>query len=139
MSTAYLLDTNVVSELRKKHRCHPNVAGWQARIAGEPVFISAIAMMEIRHGILSARRKDPEFSEILERWYQMQVKPSFHNRVLPVNLAIAERCAVFLSHRTHNLADALIAATSAVHGLVLATRNTSDFADTGIALVDPWE
>ena len=136
---AILLDTNVVSELRKKSRCHPSVAAWQDAIQGEQVYISAISMMEIKVGVIAARRKNPEFSTVLNEWYEMQVKPAFHKRVIPVDLAVSECCSVFLSQRTRPLADALIAATAHAHGLILATRNMADFSDTGIDLVNPWD
>jgi len=136
---SFLLDTNVVSELRKKSRCHPSVAAWQDAIQGEQIYISAISMMEIKAGVIAARRKNPEFSDILNQWYEMQVKPAFHKRVIAVDLAVSECCSVFLSQRTRPLADALIAATAHVHSLTLATRNVVDFSDTGIDLINPWE
>lgn len=136
---SFLLDTNVVSELRKKSRCHPSVAAWQDAIQGEQIFISAISMMEIKAGVIAARRKNPEFSNILNQWYEMQVKPAFHKRVIPVDLAVSECCSVFLSQRTRPLADALIAATAHVHSLTLATRNVADFSDMEIDLINPWE
>jgi len=135
----YLIDTNVVSELRKKGKCHPAVRQWQDGVTGGEIFISAISLMEIKNGMLGARRKDPAFGEILEDWYENQVKPTFEGRVLPVDLAAAECAGEILQHRTRGLADALIAATAQVHGLTLVTRNTADFYDAGIKLVNPWE
>ena len=135
---SFLLDTNVISELRKKNRCDPSVAAWQKSIKGEDVYISAISMMEIKAGVINARRKNPEFSKELNEWYEMQVKPTFHKRVIAVDLAVSECCSVFLNQRTRQLADALIAATAHVHGLTLATRNVADFEDTGIDLINPW-
>ena len=135
----YLIDTNVVSELRKKCRCDKSVAAWQDSIKDEDVYISAISMMEIKAGVIGARRKNPEFSQVLNEWYEMQVKPAFHNRVIPIDLSVSECCSILLNQRTRPLADALIAATANVHGLTLATRNTPDFADTGIDIVNPWK
>jgi len=136
---SFLIDTNVVSELRKKSRCDPSVAAWQDAIQGEEIYISAISMMEIKAGVIAARRKNPEFSDILNEWYEMQVKPTFHKRVISIDLAVSECCSVLLSQRTRPLADALIAATAHAHGLTLATRNVADFSDTGIDLINPWE
>jgi len=138
----YLIDTNVVSELRKKGKCHPAVRQWQDGVIEGEVFISAISLMEIKNGMLGARRKDPVFGKILEDWYENQVKPTFKDRVLPVDLAVAECAGEILHHRTSRLgglADALIAATAQVHGLTLVTRNTADFYDAGIKLVNPWD
>ncbi len=134
-----LIDTNVISELRKKSRCDISVAAWQNSIKGENIYISAISMMEIKSGVISARRKNPEFSRLLNEWYETQVKPTFHNRVISVDLAVSEYCSILLNQRTRPLADALIAATAHVNGLTLATRNTADFEDTGINLVNPWD
>lgn len=135
---AFLIDTNVISELRKKSRCEPSVAAWQDSIKGENIYISAISMMEIKAGIIQARRKNPEFSKVLNEWYEIQVKPTFHKRVIPVDLAVSECCSILLNQRTRPLADALIAATAHIHGLTLATRSIADFSDTGIDLVNPW-
>jgi len=96
-------------------------------------------MMEIKAGVIGARRKNPEFSKVLNEWYEMQVKPTFHNRVIPVDLVVSECCSILLNQRTRPLADALIAATAHIHGLTLATRNTADFSDTEIDLINPWE
>lgn len=136
---AFLVDTNLVSELRKKDRCDRNVAAWQREASENEMFISVISMMEIRHGILMAKRNNAAFAERLEGWYEDQVKRTFDGYVLPIDLVISERCSALLSERTRNLADALIAATAYVNDLTLATRNVADFADAGIKLVNPWQ
>jgi len=136
---AYLIDTNVVSELRKKGRCDPNVSAWQLETSRHEHFISVISMMEIRHGILMAKRKNAAFAELLGQWYEVQVKTTFDGYVLPVDLAVSERCSTLLTERSRGLADALIAATAYVNDLTLATRNVADFADSGVKLVNPWE
>src|SRR5271165_5480237 len=136
---ALLIDTNVVSELRKKGACDPNVVAWQAKASGTQWFISAISLMEIRRGILMARRKDAAFAELLEAWYETKVKPTFEGCILPIDLAVSERCSTLLSERTRSMADALIAATAYVHDLTLATRNLADFADCGVKIVNPWD
>jgi predicted nucleic acid-binding protein len=136
---AFLIDTNIVSELRKKGRCDPNVAAWQLEASQHELFISVVTMMEIKHGILLAKRKNAIFADLLEEWYEDQVKATFDGRMLPINLAISERCSILLSERSRGLADALIAATAYVNDLTLATRNEGDFADAGVKLVNPWK
>jgi len=133
-----LIDTNVISELRKGSRCNPKVAAWQRTVTDTESFVSAITMMELRHGILIAKRKDPDFAGLLEEWYERQVKAAFINRVIPIDLLVSEECSSVMSRRTRSLADALIAATARVHGLILATRNVDDFADCGLSIVNPW-
>jgi predicted nucleic acid-binding protein len=137
--TAYLVDTNLVSELRKKVRCDPNVSAWQVGASRHELYISVISMMEIKHGILMAKRKNAAFAGLLEEWYEVQVKTTFEGYVLPIDLAISECCSGLMSVRSRGLADALIAATAYVNDLTLATRNTADFADAGVKLVNPWE
>ncbi len=136
---AFLLDTNVVSELRKKHRCDRNVAAWQIDVAEDEFFVSAITMMEIRSGILLAKSKNLPQAELLSEWYETQVKTTFFGKVLPVDLEVSEYCSVLVNMRTRSLADALIAATAHVRNLTLATRNIDDFADCGVKLVNPWQ
>jgi toxin FitB len=137
--TGYLIDTNVVSELRKNRRCDPNVGAWQIEASRHEMFISVISMMEIRYGMLTVKRKDAAFAELLEAWYEGQVKEAFDGHVLPIDLAVCERCSTLLSERTRNLGDALISATAYVNDLTIATRNVADFADTGVELVNPWD
>ena len=79
------------------------------------------------------------FATVLESWYRDQLKPAFEGRVLPIDLEICEHASALLSHRTREAADCLIAATALVHKFTLVTRNTADFSDTGITLVNPWQ
>ncbi|MEM1295131.1 MAG: type II toxin-antitoxin system VapC family toxin [Verrucomicrobiota bacterium] len=136
---AFLLDTNVVSELRRKQRCHPNVAKWQSDVESTGCFISVVTLMEIINGIEATKRRDAKFAVILERWYENQVLPSFSERILAMNSTIAEQAGQIMAIRTRSTADCIIAATALIHELTLVTRNVTDFSDTGVDLVNPWE
>lgn len=136
---AFLLDTNVVSELRRKQRCHPNVAKWQSDVESTGCFISVVTLMEIINGIEATKRRDAKFAVILERWYENQVLPSFSERILAMNSTIAEQAGQIMAIRTRSTADCIIAATALIHELTLVTRNVTDFSDSGVDLVNPWE
>jgi len=136
---AFLLDTNVISELRKKHRCDPNVGRWQSGFAAESCYLSTITLMEIVHGIERTQKKDPPFAAILNDWYQHQIIPAFRERTLGVTPAIAEASGKVMALRTRSTADCLLAGTALVHSLTLVTRNESDFSDTGVRVVNPWK
>ena len=135
-----LLDTNVVSELRKESikRADPNVVAWAARQAPESTFLSAMTVFEIEHGILRMERRDEVQGAALRRWFEGQVLPGFDGRILPFDIAVARRCAALHVPDPKPERDAMIAATALVHGLTLATRNVADFRDMGAKLVDPW-
>ena len=136
---AYLLDTVTVSELRDKRTRDPSVVAWQESVVGESFFLSVISLNEIRYGILRVKRNDPGFADTLAAWYDGIVVNEPRLPFLPVTRTIAELAADFRSEKSCSLNDSLIAATAKVHGLTLATRNTADFAATGIALCNPWE
>ncbi len=136
----YLLDTNVVSELRKVRsgKANPNVARWADNVETAALFVSAITIHELEIGILLASRKDPDKGVILREWMNQYVLPAFTDRVLPVDTAVALRSATLHVPDTRPLHDAFIAATALVHGMVVVTRNTSDFQTTGVEIIDPW-
>jgi predicted nucleic acid-binding protein len=135
----FLLDTNVLSELRRRDRTHPTVAAWADRVHPEDLFLSAITILEIEAGTLMLLRRDKAQGTILRAWIDKKVLPTFETRVLPVNTAVALRCAQLHVPDPQPERDALIAATALVHGLDLVTRNTADFARMGVALLNPWE
>jgi predicted nucleic acid-binding protein len=135
----FLLDTNVVSELRRGARCDVRVAAWQAAQKPEVCFLSAITLLEIRLGIELARKKDREKGEILEVWLEGRVKRSFAGRILPVDEAVGERCGRLHAERSRSFRDGLILATAAVHDLTVVTRNLKDFADGGVRVINPWD
>jgi predicted nucleic acid-binding protein len=132
-----LIDTNVVSELRKGERADPNVAAWFAGLADEEVFLSALTLGEIRRGIESIRRRDPKSAAALESWLG-RIADQHRNRILPVDRSIAEEWGRMNVPDPLPVIDGLLAATASVLGLTLATRNTADIARTGVSCVNPF-
>lgn len=137
----YLLDTNVVSELRKvgDGRADANVTRWLSAQDSSDLFISAITILEIERGILSLQRRDGSKGARLRKWMDSRVRPEFEGRILPIDDAIATRCAHLHIPDRRNEADALIASTALVHNLSVVTRNVQDFDRTGAIVVDPWQ
>ena len=134
----FLLDTNVVSELRRADRSDPNVFGWASRQLQAEFFISAVTILEIEIGVLQRARRDEVQGRILRRWIDEAVLAEFDGRILPIDTATALRCASLHVPDRKPERDALIAATALVHSLTLITRNTRDFAATGAKLFNPW-
>ena len=136
----YLLDTNVVSELRKvgDGKADLNVSSWISAQDARDLYVSAITILELERGILGIQRRDIEQGSRLRVWMDRRVRPEFAERIIPIDDAVATRCAHLHIPDRRNEADALIAATAIVHGLVVVTRNIQDFQGTGVVLVDPW-
>lgn len=137
--TKYLLDTNVVSELRRADRCDVRVAQWQSGTEPQSCFLSAISLMELRLGIELALRRDRKAGEALQSWYQNKVRPGFAGRILAVGDAVAESCAQLHAERPRSFRDSLILATALVHRLVLVTRNVHDFDHGEVPVINPWK
>jgi predicted nucleic acid-binding protein len=137
----FVLDTNVVSELRKVRlgKADANVATWAQGVDAANLFVSAITILELELGVLLIERKDAAQSALLRAWLELQVLPEFAARTLPVDAAVAQRCARLHVPAKCGERDALIAATALVHGMTLVTRNVADFKPTGVALLNPWE
>lgn len=137
----HLLDTNVVSELRKigDGRADPRVAAWIETGDAAAFYISAITILELERGVLAVQRRDPRQGARLRMWLDNHVRPAFAGRILPVDDAVATRYAHLHVPDRRNEADALIAATALVHGMAVATRNGRDFEGTGVVVVDPWQ
>lgn len=137
----YILDTNVVSELRKagSGRAEPRVLAWVAGVPAGTLFLSVISILELELGVLLIERRDPDQGGVLRRWLETRVLPAFADRVLPIDTAVARRCARLHVPDRQSERDALIAATALVHGMAVVTRNVADFAATGVALVNPWQ
>jgi toxin FitB len=136
---ALLLDTVTVSEFRKKGNAHPAVIAWQKSVVGQKHWLSVITLNEIRYGYRKVEKRDPVFANSLRNWYQGIIANSAEVSFLPVDLPIAECAADFRALLGMSYNDALIAATARLHGLILVTRNVSDFAQTGITIVNPWD
>jgi predicted nucleic acid-binding protein len=137
----YVLDTNVVSELRKVRlgKADLNVAAWAQSVDAADLFVSAITILELELGVLSIERKDATQGALLRSWLEQHVLPEFSGRTLPVDTAVAQRCARLHVPDKRSERDALIAATALVHGMTVVTRNVADFLPTGVALINPWE
>jgi predicted nucleic acid-binding protein len=134
----FLLDTNVLSELRRPEKANRNVVAWAGSIAAASIFLSAISILEIELGVLRIERKDAVQGKVLRAWIDDQVLSRFEGRILAVDTAVAQRCARLHVPDRRGERDALIAATAMVHGLTVVTRNVADFEPTGVAILNPW-
>ncbi len=137
----YLLDTNVISELRKVRsgRAEPTVAAWAEAVDAGYLYLSAMTILELELGVLSLERRDSVQGAVLRGWLDKQVIPEFSSRTLPVDSRVALCCARLHVPDRRSERDALIAATALVHGLTVVTRNVEDFRATGVALLNPWQ
>jgi predicted nucleic acid-binding protein len=135
----YLLDTNVVSELRKVDTvsADPQVKRWAESSETELYFLSSITILELEQGVLLMERRDSRQGSMLRSWLDKQILPDFAGRILPVDTSVARKCAALNVPNPKPYRDGLIAATALVRGLTVVTRNTSDFLSTGVALLDP--
>ena len=135
-----ILDTNVVSELRKAKagKADRNVTLWAAGVQPAILFLSVITVLELEIGVALVERRDPEQGGILRAWLDGHVLPAFADRILPVDTAVAQRCATLPVPAPRADRDALIAATALVHGMTIVTRNVVDFGTAGVRTVNPW-
>ena len=136
----YLLDTNVVSELRKVRlgKADAHVAAWADSVDAADLYLSVIAVQELEIGVLLAERRDASQGAVLRAWLNGHVLPAFTGRILAVDTAIAQRSAHLHVPDPRPVRDGLIAATALIHGMVVVTRNVADFAPTGVATLNPW-
>jgi len=135
---SYLIDTNVISEIRKGERCDAHVSAWYASIAADDIFLSALVLGEIRKGVELARARDPAKATALERWLR-DVKAAFSGRVLGIDEAVTDQWGRMNAIRPVPAIDGLLAATALTHGLTLVTRNETDVAGLGAAVLNPFK
>jgi toxin FitB len=134
---SYLLDTNVISELRKGKRADANVTAWFADVADEEIFLSVLTIGEIRRGIESVRRRDPDSAAALDRWLTL-LSEAHGDRVVSIDRAITEEWGRMNVPDPLPVVDGLLAATARVLGLTLVTRNITDVKDSGVEVLDPF-
>lgn len=134
---SYLIDTNIISELRKGDRCDPAVAAWWAKVDENELWTSALVLGEIRRGIELARRHDPQKAKVLEAWLEEMIY-GFGDRILDVDAQVADEWGRMNAIRPLPVIDALIAATARANSLTFVTRNVSDVQGVGVDLLNPF-
>lgn len=135
----YLLDTNVISELRRPAIANRRVWKWAQEVQAADLFLSVITILEVEQGILRLQRKDPDQAKILRAWMENWLLVKYADRILPIDTIVSRRCARLHIPDPLPERDAFIAATALVHGLIVVTRNTKDFHSCGVELFDPWK
>lgn len=136
----YLLDTNVISELRKAKagKAEPRVIAWAKTVSAASLYLSAISILELELGVLLVGRRDHLQGAILRSWIDDHVLPAFAGRILVIDTAVAQCCAALHVPNPRSDRDALIAASALTHKMTVVTRNISDFQETGVPLLNPW-
>lgn len=136
----YLLDTNIVSELRKAktNKADKNVIAWAISVPATSLFLSAISILELEAGVLLIERRDAVQGALLRVWLDDYVIPAFSGRILAIDTAVAQCCAKLHVPDPGAERDTLIAATALVHGMTIVTRNVMDFEQTGVKILNPW-
>ncbi len=135
----FLVDTNVLSELRNRGRAHANVVSWSANTREVELHLSVVSVLELERGVVAMERRDSVQGARLRAWLESHIIQPFAQRILPIDVAIARRCAALHVPNPRPERDALIAATALVHGMTVVTRNVADFQTTGVSLINPWD
>jgi hypothetical protein len=141
----YLLDTNVISEMRKASplkatsaKMDERVANWVGGVSGLDMFLSVVSILELERGFHLLRRRSPEQADTIRLWIRNRLLPAFEGRIFQVDLAIMQRCASLALSQTMEYRESLLAATALVHGMTLVTKNVRHFEATGVDLINPW-
>lgn len=134
---SYLVDTNVISELRKGHRCNPGVARWFVGVSSQEIYLSVLTVGEIRKGIEGIRRRDEPAAHALDSWLQ-DLLATYSDRILVIDEKIADLWGRYNTPDPLPVVDSLLAATAQVHGLTFVTRNLDDVERTGVACINPF-
>ena len=134
----YLIDTNIISEVRKGKRCNPRVASWYQEIEDASLYLSVLVLGEVRRGIERVRATDGAQAYVLQNWL-ITVEKAFGERILPVDRAVANEWGRLNAGRPVPVIDGLLAATAKIHGMTLVTRNTADLIDLGVHILNPFE
>lgn len=137
----FVLDTNIVSELRKAKagKADRGVVTWASGVPAEDLFVSVITILELETGVLLVQRRDPKQGALIRAWLDQHVLPAFSGRVLSVDTDVAQRCAALHVPDPRSERDTLIAATAMVHNMTVVTRNVADFQPIGVPLLNPWD
>jgi predicted nucleic acid-binding protein len=135
----YILDTNVISELRKGKKAEQRVRMWAQALPTANLYLSVVSLLELEIEALLVERRDRKQAAILRAWIDGHVLPSFSGRILSIDTVVAQRCASLHVPNPRSDRDALIAATALVHGMTVVTRNVSQFEATGVTVVNPWQ
>lgn len=135
----FLLDTNVVSELRRPDRTNPRVAAWADSVSPSDMFLSSVTVLELETGALLLGRRSGGQGRLIQQWIEDRVLVAFAERILAVDTAVARRCAHLHVPAPRPYRDSLIAATALVHHLIVVTRNRADFEPMAVTVLNPWE
>lgn len=134
----YLIDTNIIAEVRKGARCDSHVAAWYGRVRDDELFLSVLVVGEIRQGIERLRPRDRQHADRLDRWLD-ELLDSFGDRILPITAKVAQTWGRINARSPFPVVDSLMAATAEAHGLTLVTRNLADVARSGVRCVNPFD
>lgn len=135
---SWLLDTDVITELRKGDDANPGLMAWIRAVEDEMLFISVLVLGELRHGVEITRRRDPEAGEALDQWLA-DVSLQFEERILPIDEEVTEQWGVFGMRDPITPVDGLVAATALVHGCTVVTRHESSYAGTDVTVLNPFD
>jgi len=135
----YLLDTHVLSELRRRDRIDPRVAAWADTVEQDALYLSVVTILEVELGILAVERRDPAQAALLRRWLEDRVLPAFDARILPIDTAVARACARLHVPDRRAERDAMIGATALTHRMTVVTRNVGDFEPMRVGVMNPWD